>query len=364
MHERAQVVLLVGDGWDGVEDLTVGGVQMDTLLRNVDPVEAAARVRETEDAGWEGIWVTETSHDPFLTLAAGAAASNEATLGTAIAVAFARSPMTTAVSANDLSLLTDGRFVLGLGTQVAAHIVKRFSMPWSRPVERMREYVAALRAIWDAWNASCRLDFRGDFYTHTLMTPNFAPPPNPHGRPPVYLAAVGSRMTEMVGECGDGLLAHGFTTERYFREVTLPALARGLDRSGRVRDDVVVCAGALVVSGRDEATLRAAADETRTRLGFYASTPAYRPVLELHGWGDLQTEAHRLTKEGRWQDLPALVDDTILESFAVVGTPGEVATEVRRRFSDGVDRLSLPTLAQTDPTLLCEIREMLRAGST
>lgn len=335
-------------------------VPVDTLIRDLGPTDAAGRAQTAEAEGWDGLWVTETAHDPFLTLGAAAPATDRMVLGTAIAVAFARNPMTVAVTANDLQEVSGGRFVLGLGTQVAAHIVKRFSMPWSRPADRMREYVAALRAIWEAWNTESRLDFRGDFYQHTLMTPNFAPSPNPFGPPAVYVAAVGPRMTEVAAETADGLLTHAFTTERFFREVTLPAVDAGLARSGRARSDLTVCGGALVVTGHDDAGIEISKAETRARIAFYASTPAYRPVLDLHGWGDVQAEARRLTQEGRWESLPDLVDDEMLHTFAVVGTPAEVAIKIRRRVGDSVDRLGLPVLAETDPALLLEIRDLLR----
>ncbi|MCC7077432.1 MAG: TIGR03617 family F420-dependent LLM class oxidoreductase [Acidimicrobiia bacterium] len=340
-------------------------IPVDTLIRDLGPADAARRAQAVEADGWDGLWVTETAHDPFLTLGAAAPVTDRVVLGTAIAVAFARTPMTVAVTANDLQKVSGGRFVLGLGTQVASHIVKRFSMPWSRPADRMREYVAALRAIWEAWNTESRLDFRGDFYTHTLMTPNFAPSPNPYGPPAVFVAAVGPRMTEVAAEVADGLLTHAFTTERFFREVTLPAVDAGLARSSRARSQLTVCGGALVVTGHDDTGIEAAKTETRARIAFYASTPAYRPVLDLHGWGDVQPEARRLTQEGRWESLPDLVDDEMLHTFAAVGTPAEVATKIRARVGGSVDRLGLPVLAETDPALLLEIRDLLRdAGSS
>ncbi len=200
-----------------------------------DPDRIAEQATKAEASGYDGVWSAETSHDPFLPIAVGAAATKKLEFGTGITVAFARNPMTLAVVANDLQLLTKGRFLLGMGSQIKPHITKRFSMPWSHPAARMRELVLATRAIWDCWNNGTKLDFRGDFYTHTLMTPFFNPGPNPYGDPKVFLAGVGELMTEVGGEVADGVIIHGFTTERYVKEVTLPAIERGLAKAGRSR---------------------------------------------------------------------------------------------------------------------------------
>src|SRR5688572_1436426 len=180
---------------------------------------AGELAKQQEDLGYDGLWAAETSHDPFVSLTLAAEATERVELGTAIVVAFGRNPMDLAITANGLQLLSQGRFILGLGSQIKPHIEKRFSMPWSKPAARMREFILAMRAIWDSWHHGTKLDFRGDFYTHTLMTPFFDPGPNPYGPPRVFLAAVGERMTEVAGEVADGLLAHGFTTERYLKEV-------------------------------------------------------------------------------------------------------------------------------------------------
>src|SRR5437763_4231677 len=207
-----------------------------------DLSRAAKAASDAEAAGYDGVWSAETSHDPFMPLLLAADATERVELGTSIAVAFARNPMTTAVTANDLQAYSKGRFILRLGSQIKPHITKRFSMEWSHPAPRMREFVLAMRAIWDCWNNGTKLDFRGDFYTHTLMTPFFNPGPNPHGAPKVFLAGVGEKMTEVAGEVADGLLVHGFTTERYLREVTIPALERGLAKSGRPRESFEISA--------------------------------------------------------------------------------------------------------------------------
>ena len=310
-----------------------------------DAVEAAVRA---EEDGFDGVWCPETAHDPFLPLALAAEHTERVQLGTGIAVAFARSPMTTAVVANDLQRLSRGRFLLGLGSQIKPHIEKRYCMPWSHPAARMRAYVLALRAIWAAWHDGTRLAFRGEFYRHTLMTPMFSQAPHPYGPPKVLLAAVGPRMAEVAGEVGDGLLVHGFTTERYLREVTLPALRRGFAAAGRGAEGFEVSYPGMVVTGTTTDDMEAAAKAVRAQLAFYGSTPAYRPVLDLHGWGELHRELNRLSRRGAWAQMGGLIDDEVLATFAVVGTPQEVPGLVRRRFGDLVTRftLSVPYLTE------------------
>jgi probable F420-dependent oxidoreductase len=319
--------------------------------------------REAEDAGYDGIWAPETSHDPFIALVPAAQRTERVELGTSIAVAFARNPMTMATSANDLQLLSRGRFILGLGPQVRAHITKRFSMDWSHPAARMREFVLAMRAIWDCWQHGSKLDFRGDFYTHTLMIPFFNPGPNPYGAPKVFLAGVGPLMTEVAGEVCDGFLCHGFTTERYLREVTLPALERGRAKAEGTMEDFEIAGPLFVVTGNDEAEMEAAAEGTRRQIAFYGSTPAYRPVLELHGWGDLQDELNRLSKQGKWDEMGRLVDDEILHTFAVVAEPEQIASELSSRYGGLVDRLSFYAPYQRDPERWRGVMEALRAVS-
>jgi probable F420-dependent oxidoreductase len=290
------------------------------------------------------VWASEADHDPFLPLLTAGLATERLQVGTAIAVAFARSPMTLAMTAHDLQRYTRGRFVLGLGSQVKPHVERRFSMPWSSPVERMREYVAALRAIWTAWQDGTRLRFQGEHYRHTLMTPMFSPPAHEWGAPPVHLAAVGPGMTRLAGEVADGLLAHGFTTARYLRERTLPVFAEGLGAAGRSRADVTVSLPGLVVTGRTDAERTEAAAAVKATIAFYGSTPAYRPVLELHGWDALADELHSLSvgrREDKWGAMRDLVDDEVLGTFAVVGEPHEVGPAVRARFDGLVDRFSV-----------------------
>jgi probable F420-dependent oxidoreductase len=302
---------------------------------------AASQAQQAETAGYDAVWSAETGHDPFLPLAIAAEHTERIQLGTGIAVAFGRTPMTTANVSWDLNLYSRGRFLLGLGSQVRPHIEKRYSMPWSHPAPRMREFISAMRAIWDCWQEGTKLDFRGDFYTHTLMTPFFNPGPNDYGPPKVLLAAVGEGMTRVAGEVADGMLVHGFTTERYLREVTLPAVETGLAASGRVRADFQLSYPAFVVTGDTEAQTSAADAATRKQIAFYASTPAYRPVLELHGWGDIQPELNTLSKRGEWDEMGTRINDEMLDAFAVKGTPEEIPRQLQRRFGDVIDRISL-----------------------
>ncbi len=320
-----------------------------------DPGGVVEAARMAERVGYDGIWSAETSHDPFLPLALAAQATERIQLGTGIAVAFARNPMTLAMVANDLQTLSEGRFLLGLGSQIKPHIEKRFSMPWSHPAARMRELILAIRAIWASWSGGTRLAFRGDFYRHTLMNPMFDPGPNPFGNPRIFLAAVGQRMTEVAGEVADGMLAHGFTTERYLRDVTVPALERGLTAGGRSRDDFQISYPGMVVTGVDEAGMAKAARAVRTQLAFYGSTPAYRPVLELHGWGDLQTELNALSKRGAWKEMAGLIDDEMLNTFAIVGDLDEIAAMVLRRFDGVVDRFNFYAPYAMEPERWAEV---------
>ena len=338
-------------------------MKLDRIEAKLPLDQAAARSREFEAAGYAGLWVGETDRDPFLPLALAAEHTERIELGTSIAVAFARTPMTVANVAWDLQGYSGGRFRLGLGSQVQAHIEKRFSMPWSHPAARMREYLAALHAIWDSWQNGSRLDFRGDFYSHTLMTPFFNPGPCEFGPPPLFLAAVGEKMTEVAGEMADGLFVHGFCTERYLREYVLPTVRRGQERRASPRP-FEIAYPAFVVMGATEAELAKASEGVRKQIAFYGSTPAYRKVLELHGWGDLQTELNRLSKEGEWDAMGGLIDDDVLRAFAVVGSAAEVAFGLQQRYGDVVDRISLYLPYDAPPAQVAELTSSLtRDGS-
>ena len=329
---------------------------------NAELSHTEATAREAEAAGYDGAWVAETSHDPFLPMAVAAEHTDRIELGTGIAVAFARNPMNLANLADDLHRFSEGRFILGLGSQIKPHITKRFSMEWSHPAARMRELVQAMHAIWDTWQDGTKLDFRGDFYTHTLMTPFFDPGPNPHGRPKVFLAAVGELMTEVVGEVCDGMLCHAFTTEAYLREVTLPALERGATRAGRSLSDIELSGPAFVVTGTTEEEMAASAVGVRKQIAFYGSTPAYRGVLELHGWGELQTELNGLSKQGRWDEMGTLIDDDMLDTFAIVAEPEQIAPRMKDRYGDVVDRISFYIPYRSDPDRWSQVMADLKAA--
>jgi probable F420-dependent oxidoreductase len=315
-------------------------LKLDHYLR-ADHQHVASVARELEGLGFDGLYTAEGPHEPFLPLMVAAEHTTRPTLFTNIAVAFARSPMDLAQTANDLQLSSGGRFVLGLGSQIRPHIENRFSRPWHRPVERMRELVLAVKAIHRSWNDRVPLAFRGQQFTHTLMTPFFDPGPNPHGAPPIWVAGLGPRMTQTAAEVGDGLLVHPFHSGRFVREAAAPAVTAGLATSGRARDGFTVAAVPIVCTGRTDEELDAATAGVRRLLAFYGSTPAYRVTLELHGWGDLQTELNRLTKQGRWDELPDRVDDEILDTLAVRGHPDEIGALVGARYGDTVDRIGL-----------------------
>ncbi|WP_041939291.1 MULTISPECIES: LLM class F420-dependent oxidoreductase [Frankia] len=317
--------------------------------------DIASRSRELESLGYDALYVPETAHDPFLPVVLAAQATERVMIRTGVAVAFPRSPMHLAMVANDLHTISRGRFVLGLGSQVKPHIEKRFSAVWSEPAKRMREIVLAIQAIWRCWNDGERLDFQGEFYQHTLMTPFFNPGPNPYGTPRIQLAALGPRMTEVAGEVSDGILLHGLSSERFVREVTLPALERGLARAGRKRSDVELTFPTLIATGDTDEELAESEKKLRQHFAFYASTPAYSAVLELHGWGGLQRDLYELTRDGRWQDLGSLVTEEVLEVFTARGTPEDIPKQIRARVGDIADRVSFYSPAPITPEVISRI---------
>ncbi len=314
--------------------------------------KVAQSAQEAESAGYAGVWTAETAHDPFFPLLLAAEHTKTLELGTSIAVAFARNPMILANIGWDLQAYSGGRFILGLGSQIKPHITKRFSMEWSHPAARMREMVLAIRAIWDTWENGTALNFRGDFYTHTLMTPFFAPERAElagHGTPKIFLAGVGELMTEVAGEVCDGFICHGFTTERYLREVTIPSLERGRAKAGKTMEGFEIMGPSFVVSGNSAEELEAASAGTRQQIAFYGSTPAYRGVLELHGWGEMQDELNGLSKQGKWVEMGNCISDEILNTFAVVGEPEHIAPELHRRYGDVIQRISFYAPYKTNP---------------
>jgi len=297
--------------------------------------QAAAAAAEAQ--GYHGVVTLENRHDPFLPLAVAATATARLELATGVAIAFPRSPMVTANLAWDLNAASGGRFVLGLGPQIRAHNEKRFSVPWTAPVSRMREYVQALRAIWQTWQQGEPLRYLGEHYQFSLMPPNFVPEPVPHPPPPVTLAAVGKAMLSLAGEVADGVRLHPFCTRRYCEESVLPALQRGLAKSGRSRAQFEISGGGFVATGPDDETVDRMLTWVRQRIGFYASTPAYWPVLETEGYGALGPELNQMTKAGRWQDLAAAVPDSLLHACTAIGRHDQIKDALDRRFGGLID---------------------------
>ena len=333
---------------------------VDAALTTTALMDVPAAAKAIEAAGFDGMYTFEGQHDALFPLLLAAEHTERVQLTTAVVIAFARNPMTLAQSAYDLQLASHGRFNLGLGTQIKPHIEKRFSMPWSQPAARMRELVLAIRSIWASWHEGAKLDFRGDFYTHTLMTPFFNPGPSPYGLPRIFLGGVGPRMTEVAGEVADGFMVHPFSTEKFMRETTLPALERGLATSERTRGDLEVAFPLMVLVADDDAALAQGRDAMRPRLAFYGSTPAYKVVLDAHGWGNLQPELNRLSKTGDWGAMSALITDEIVDTFTVSGPPDEIGARVNARYGDLVQRVSFDTPNKLDDETVARVINSFR----
>ena len=316
-------------------------MKIDAPLLAMDLGEVAGEARELEHLGYDGTFTFEGPHDPFFPLTLAAEHTVRLELASAVAIAFPRNPMQLANVAHDLQVYSRGRFILGLGSQIKTHIEKRFGATWSKPVSRMRELVLALRAIWRCWNEDERLDFRGDFYRHTLMTPFFNPGPSPFGPPRVFLGGVGAPMTAAAGEVADGLFVHPLNSPEFIRETTLPALQAGFVKAGKTRAQFEIACQTLLITGFTEEEYRQAEVSTRMQLAFYGSTPAYRVVLETHGWGELQDELNRLSKQGRWMEMSGLIDERMLDTLTVRCEPKDVAARLLARYGGLADRLSV-----------------------
>jgi probable F420-dependent oxidoreductase len=328
-----------------------------------DPRKARSLYPELEEIGYDGVFSFEAKHDPFLTLAVAAEHTQRVRLGTAIAVAFARNPMNLANLGYDMQMISGGRFVLGLGTQVRPHIERRFSSTWSKPARRLREIVLAIRSIWDCWEGKGELDFEGEFYRHTLMIPAFDPGPNPYGTPAIFTGGFGPLMTEVGGEVADGFITHPFNTRKSLLENTLPALERGLARSGRSRQDLEIMCATLIITADDEEALEASKSAARKQLAFYASTPAYCRTLECHGWEEVHRKLNALSKQGRWNDMTELISDEILESIAVVGPRESIAKQLRERLKGIADSVSLTNNRAPDPSHWADVVSELKRGA-
>jgi probable F420-dependent oxidoreductase len=300
-----------------------------------DLKDVSALAQAAEAIGFDALWTSETQHDPFLPLAQVAASTTRLRCGTAVAIAFARSPLVAAHTAWDLAKQSDGRFMLGLGTQVQAHIERRFGMTWSPPVPRLREYVQAIRAVWAAWQTGGRLNFRGSAYKLTLMTPFFSPGPIDHPDIPIFIAGVGAPLCKLAGEVADGFHVHAYHTRQYLSEVVLPAIAEGAQQADRKREAIEIATMAFVALSDDEI------DAQRQQIAFYASTPSYRPVLNLHGWGKVGEELSALAARGKWDEMPGLITDEMLETFVIIGSWADIAGKLRAKYDGLLDRVGL-----------------------
>lgn len=326
---------------------------------------APLAIKRIESLGYDEVFSAEINNDPFFPLVLAAEHSDRIALSTSISVAFARNPMVMANQAWDLNQYAGGRFTLGIGSQIEAHITKRFNMPWSRPAARMREFIQAMKAIWQCWESggAQRLNFRGDFYQHTLMPPTFVPGKREFAAPKIRLAGVGPLMTEVAAEVADGLIAHGFSTPKYMKEVTLPAVKKGLERAGRSRDDFDINCPVMVVSGATEKAFLDNKLAVKSQIAFYGSTPAYRPVLDIHGWGDLQPELNRMSKEGAWAEMGELINDDILGTFAVVTeNERELPGLLIERYKGLVDTWQC-TYMSADDAALRQVIQAVQAGN-
>ena len=336
-------------------------MKIDAGIMVNNPAEAGPAIKQLEDSGYDGAYSFEGAHDPFLPLVAAATNTSKIELITSIAVAFARNPMTLANIGYDLNLVSQGRFILGLGSQIKPHITKRFSMPWSSPAARMKEMVEAINAIWDCWQNGTKLNYRGEFYTHTLMTPFFNPGPNPYGLPKIYVAAVGPLMTQAVSESADGLLAHPFNSPKYINDVTLPIINKGLETTGKTRDQFDLSVSVMTGIGATEETHQQAVKACRDQVAFYASTPNYKAVLETHGLSDLSEALNKLSKQGQWKEMGEAIDDETLKTFAVIEeTPEALAREIKNRYGNIGQRIA-PVLYSGELDLAASVLTALKA---
>jgi probable F420-dependent oxidoreductase len=318
-------------------------MRVDSYFPPGPPAAAAASARRASDLGFDGFFTAETAHDPFIPLAFAAEAAPDLDLGTAIAVAFPRSPMVMAQVAWDLAELSGGRFILGLGTQVRAHITRRFSVEWTSAGSRLRDYIGALRTIWEAFQTGGKLSFESDSYNFSLLTPFFAPEPMGHWQIPVAIAGVGPYMSKLAGELCQGFHVHPFHTIKYLDEVVLPNMAEGVASAGRTLDDIERISTIFVVTGRDESELARARMAVKQQVAFYASTPAYSIVLETEGW-DFGPRLSSMSRRGEWAEMAAVVPDEVIDAVAVVGAPEEIGAKIKARYGDRVQRVGYYTL--------------------
>ena len=317
-------------------------------LKSRDLNGVAAEAAWAESIGYDGIAANETAHDPFLPLAVAATTTGRVTLETHVAIAFPRSPMVLAYTARDLQDSSSGRFRLGLGTQVKGHIERRFSTRWGSPGPRLREYVQSLRAIWNCWDTGSNLEYAGDFYQFSLMTPFFSPGPSEYAHPQVFTAAVNGYNCLVAGECSDGLMLHSLTSPEYVRQVVKPNISEGARRAGRDPGDLSLVGGGFIVTGPNQAAIRDQEAETRRRIAFYSSTRTYFPVLECHGFEDIGRQLHQLSLEGKWEEMGDLVPDDMLHAFAIIGEYGDIPGLFKEKYGGLVDEMHFSIQTSND----------------
>jgi probable F420-dependent oxidoreductase len=316
------------------------GVKLDCALAMDALREVPDVARAAEETGFAAMWANDTKHNPFVTLTTAALNTSRLELGTGVAVAFARSPMIVAQTAWDLARLSGGRFILGLGTQVRAHIERRFGMTWDPPVPKLREYIAVLRAVWRTWQDGVPLRVEGTYYKISLMGPFFDPGPHPYARIPIFIAGVGRLLCQLAGEIGDGFVVHPLHSVAYLREVVLPNLTAGLARSGRARSDVQLYAPVFLAPGNTTAEVHAAVARARARMAFYGSTPTYRPMLDVLGYADVADRLHQLVRERRMEELGGQLPDAVVEAVVLRGSYEEIGRALRARYDGLVDRVA------------------------
>lgn len=302
--------------------------------------DAATIARTVEALGFAGLWTPETKNNGFFPLVLAAEHTGQIELGTAVAIAFPRSPMVTAQIAWDLQAFSHGRFILGLGTQVRAHIERRYGMTWESPVAKLRDYIQALRAIWESWQTGAKLDYQGRFYQHTLMTPFFNPGPIANPRIPIYIAGVNEGLARLAGEVCDGFHVHPFHTVKYLNDIVRPQVAAGAAQAGRDLSDVVLASSVFIITGLDEAAIEEKRALAREQIAFYASTPTYRVVLACHGWQAIGEQLSRLATMKRWSQMSGLITDEILDAFTVQAPLDRLGQALRARYDGVLDRIA------------------------
>jgi probable F420-dependent oxidoreductase len=338
-------------------------MKVDTALP-LDLAQVAQAAQRAEALGYDGAFTPETGHDPFLPLAIAAEHTERLQLGTAVAIAFPRSPMATAQIAWDLQKFSKGRFVAGLGTQVKGHIVRRYGMDWHPPGPRLKEYVLMMRAVWDSWQNGSKPSFEGKYYRYTLTSPFFSPGPIDQPKIPVHISAINPYNCRLVGEVCDGIKLHGFNTPKYLREVILPNIHAGAKKAGRDPKEIEICGLGFVITGKTEEEVEKAKAPARQQIAFYGSTRTYKPVLDIEGWGDLNQELFALSIEGKWQDMATRITDDMLDRFAVIGTHDQIVKRIKEKSAGLIDRVTFGFPARTpeDEERLKEMIKELKAA--